>query len=161
VSSGTGGGWESPLVEKRRRARLGWISWPIMFAGFITMCVGVIATIVAIVTLASQDGTGWHGAALIAAVLIPAGLVAWVGGSHLGGTGSAWDVLLMMIEVGVGTLLNRVGIFCAGLGALSLIAGGPPGEAVPILAGGIVALGLSYGLQKLSLRVIDGMGAED
>jgi len=138
-----------PLAEYDDNAGNSSIANAVMWLGFVLGGAGVLAGIAGAGILISHDGPNWRGALITCAVMLVIGVGMWFGGAALGGDAG------LMAAFFVGRLLGlfrSVGIFFSGLGGLSLVAGGPPGEAIPILAGGLVILGLSFGGPMLADR---------
>jgi hypothetical protein len=137
----------NPPDRPQRAPELGErVRWTGLFIGV----VGTMAGAAGVWILIARDGTGWHGALTSAGLCWVCGGALWICGSRLCGEGLGGGTLALVLEGGLGGLLTAAGALAAVLGALSLVAGGPPSEAVPVLGGGLAALGIGFGLSRLA-----------
>jgi hypothetical protein len=138
-----------PLAEYDDSAGSPLLGNGLMWLGFVLGGSGVLAGVAGLAILIGRDGPNWRGAFIGCAVMLAIGGATWFAGTLFGG--EAWHMIAFFVGALLG-LFRGAGIFLTGLGAISLVGGGPPGEAIPILAGGLAILGLSYGAPKLADR---------
>jgi len=136
-------GWASPVVGHRQAARRFSLGWGISMVGFVSILVGLVSGGVGSALLIQHDDVGARPTLTIAGSVLVAGLALWGGGSWLSTGDLGGRLLVGMLLFALSYVLLFVGYIGTPLGAISLVGGGPPGEAIPILIIGLVALGLA------------------
>lgn len=135
--------------------RLEWLITPLFTLALMALFSAIIAGGVGVVMLLSSDPSG-RDVLVVAGALAAGGLALWGAGCWIGGFGLQWGLLgtLLGMVTGIIAGIRLMWIGAAGvvLGLAGLVFDGPGSESLVVLAIGVAAVAVGYGLQRLALR---------